>query len=193
MTASRIDVVPPGDNAATDVAAWYCLRTKPRQESAAAHLLSLLPELEVYCPRVRFQRETRRGLVWFVEALFPGYFFASFERTRLREIRHSPKVSTIVHFGDYIPALDPDLVRQLRAAFPDDLPSTLETSMAVGDAIRIVEGPLAGQDAVVAELLPGRERVRVLLEFLGGEQRVELNLQSIFKRASRIPLKQGRE
>ena len=54
---------------------WRCLRGKPKREHLAAQHLRLAG-FEAFCPRIRHQRRTVRGKVWFVEALFPGYLFA---------------------------------------------------------------------------------------------------------------------
>ena len=51
--------------------AWFCLRTQPKHEHIAAAHFRGDPDLEVYLPRIRFKRATRRGPVWFTEALVP--------------------------------------------------------------------------------------------------------------------------
>ncbi len=56
--------------------AWYCLRSQPKHEHIAAAHLRLLEGVTVFCPRIRFKRATRQGLVWVTEAMFPGYLFA---------------------------------------------------------------------------------------------------------------------
>jgi transcription antitermination factor NusG len=50
--------------------------------------------------------------------------------------------------------------------------------------VEIVEGPFRGQNGVVKQLLPARERVKVLLEVLGGATEVDLSLTSVFKEAA---------
>ena len=68
-------------------AAWFCVRSHPKHEHiAAAHLRER--KLEVYLPRIRFQRCTRRGLVWFTEALFPNYFFARLDLSNALSLFH---------------------------------------------------------------------------------------------------------
>lgn len=63
-----------------DGSAWFCLRSQPKHEKiAATHLLRTIAGIEVFSPRLRIRRQTRRGVVWFVEALFPGYLFARFD------------------------------------------------------------------------------------------------------------------
>ena len=42
-------------------AAWFCLRAQPKHEHIAAGHLRELPGIEVFLPRIRFRRQTRRG------------------------------------------------------------------------------------------------------------------------------------
>ena len=44
--------------------AWFCLRTQPKHEHIAAAHLKDDPGIEIYLPRIRFKRATRRGPVW---------------------------------------------------------------------------------------------------------------------------------
>ena len=57
-------------------AEWFCLRAQPKHEHIAAAHLQKVSEVEVFLPRVRFQRATRQGMAWVTEALFPNYFFS---------------------------------------------------------------------------------------------------------------------
>ena len=166
-------------------AKWYCLRAKPKHEHIAAAHLRQYEDIEVFCPRVRIQRSTRRGLVWFTEALFPNYLFARFEMTRWQaRVRTSQGVSGIVHFGDLVPEVPARAVHDLRDYMQDTELKTVSFSIAEGDDVEIVEGPFRGQNGVVKQLLPARERVKVLLEVLGGVTEVNLCLTSVFKEAA---------
>jgi hypothetical protein len=53
---------------------WFCLRAEPKREHLAATALRRRFGIECLSPRLRFRKLTRRGPVWFVEAMFPGYF-----------------------------------------------------------------------------------------------------------------------
>jgi hypothetical protein len=44
---------------------------------------------------------------------------------------------------------------------------TIDSSIKIGEAVEIIEGPFRGLEVVVTRLLPAKERVRVLFEFLG--------------------------
>ena len=50
----------------------------------------------------------------------------------------------------------------------------VEEGFVTGEPVRIVSGPLSGLEAVVSRVLPARQRVSVLLDFLGRQTVVEL-------------------
>src|SRR5262249_14693499 len=67
---------------------WYCARTKPKCEHIAAANLGRNLGLEVFNPRLRMERSTRRGLVRTVEPLFPCYVFVKCPDITLNEVRY---------------------------------------------------------------------------------------------------------
>jgi transcriptional antiterminator RfaH len=170
------------DAADSGSAEWYCLRAQPKHEHiAAAHLRRSLG-LEAFCPRIRFQRSTRRGLVWFVEGLFPGYFFARFALGQQRaQVLYTPGVMQIVHFGDHFPHIEPTAIHDLRQFIGDEECKVVPHHIGAGDEVDVVDGPLRGQTGMVIAVMPARDRVKVLLEFLGGTQIVELGLTAVFR------------
>jgi transcriptional antiterminator RfaH len=188
MPGLPVRPVQPGLSESPSLEAkWYCLRSRPKHEHIAAAHLRLHHDVEVFCPRVRIQRSTRRGLVWFTEALFPNYLFARFalESWQAR-VRSCQGVSGIVRFGDDVPELPGPIVEDLRTYMADAELKTVPFTIAEGDDVEIVEGPFRGQSGVVKRLLPARERVKVLLEVLGGATEVDLSLTAVFKEAAVI-------
>src|SRR5208282_5924794 len=94
--------------------AWYCLRSQPKHEHIAGAHLRLLQEVAVFCPRIRFKRPTRQGVVWVTEAMFPGYLFARFALAHMhRAVRYAHGVSGIVRFADRYPTIDEDALAYL--------------------------------------------------------------------------------
>jgi transcriptional antiterminator RfaH len=43
---------------------WFCLRSQPKHAQIAAGHLHKDAGMEVFLPRVRFRRATKRGRVW---------------------------------------------------------------------------------------------------------------------------------
>src|SRR5437879_12596763 len=92
--------------APTSGPAWFCIRTQPKHEHIAAARLKEEPDIEVYLPRIRFKRSTRRGPVWFTEALFRNYLFARFDLASvLRKLHQARGVRGVSHFGELWPTI----------------------------------------------------------------------------------------
>ncbi|CAN5167618.1 transcription/translation regulatory transformer protein RfaH [soil metagenome] len=159
---------------------WRCVKTRPKSEHLAALQLRQVPDVDVFCPRIRFQRATRRGKVWFAEALFPGYVFCRFDLFEsLRHIQATGSVTGLVRFGDYCPVLPDAMIESLRADFVEAEPVTVIQTVSVGDEVEVTEGPFQGTVAYVTRLLGAAERVRILVEFLGQDREVEVSLTSL--------------
>jgi transcriptional antiterminator RfaH len=168
--------------------AWYCLRAKPKHEHIAAAHLRILKEVTVFCPRIRFQRATRRGLVWVTEAMFPGYLFARFELAEMhRQVCYTQGVSGIVRFADRYPTIDDNSLEHLQIHAGGAEIKELDYQLAEGDNVTIVDGAFAGLEAVVTEILPAKERVKVLMDFLGRKTEAEVE-RSIVLREIEHPL-----
>ena len=166
-------------------AQWYCVRAKPKSEHLAAAHLRRLEQLTVFCPRIRYQKATARGKVWFVEALFPGYLFAHFDLAQqLRAVQAQPSVSGVLHFGDLFPSINAALIEELRNEFNDAEVRQYAPKLEEGDEVEIVAGALQGLTVVVSQLLPGKERVRILMEWLGEDREAEVSVDSIARKGN---------
>jgi transcription antitermination factor NusG len=141
--------------------------------------------IEVFCPMLRFERARRSGKVKVTEAMFPGYVFAKFNfRLHHRHVAGTHGVSTIVRFGG-IPAVVPeDVVAELRASVVDQETIEIPTTISIGDEVQLLKGPFSGIHALVTQVLPAQERVKVLLEILGMEREVEVEVAGVLPRVS---------
>ena len=166
-------------------ARWFCLKSQPKHEHiAAAHLQQLPPDggqVEVYLPRIRFRRTsraaTRRGIVWVTEALFPGYLFARFDwQTSLRLVQSARGVRGVVHFGERWPAIPEEVIHDLQQTIGATGLRIIPPDPAPGDEVKIAEGAMRGLAAVVAgpTVAARKDRVAVLMEFLGRQTMIEL-------------------
>lgn len=163
---------------------WYCLRTKTKREHVAAAGLREHEEIEVVCPRLRYKKATRRGKIWWVEPLFPGYILAKFDlELHERLVNHANGVSAILKFGSDYPTIPEDFIENLREEMKrqeaDGEIISVTPAVAEGDEVEIAHGPLRGLSGEVMEVLPAQDRVRVFIEFLGNKQPVEVDLFSL--------------
>ncbi|MBB5350790.1 transcriptional antiterminator RfaH [Haloferula luteola] len=163
------------------------MKTAPKREHLAAGHLRELEGVEVFCPRLRYRKATRRGKIWWVEAMFPGYLLARFDLAeKRRHVEYAQGVTGLVKFGQQVPEIATAFVEALRREVrereveegPDET-LTLIPKIAADDEVEVAHGPLGGFHGRVVEVLPGRERVRVLMDFLGQPQVVEVDLFSL--------------
>jgi transcription elongation factor/antiterminator RfaH len=158
-----------------DPTAWYCIHTKPKCEHLAAAGLRSQFGLDVYCPRIRFQRSTPRGKVWFVEALFPSYFFARFDvQEHMRAVRSANHVIRIIEFGGILSTIPNRIIEDIRAEMLHSDVREVRPTLKVGDHVELTEGPMRGFSGIIEAMINGQDRVRILLEFLGRQSFVEV-------------------
>jgi transcriptional antiterminator RfaH len=160
--------------------AWYCARTKPKHEHIAATNLRKNLNLEVFHPRLRIERATRRGVVRVSEPLFPCYiFFRCLIDEKLTEIQRTSGVSTIVHFAHKIPKIADAVIDELKECFEGEETMTVEDRISPGDEVIVAEGAFRGMSAFVLRVMPARKRVQVLLDVLGRPTPAELDENSV--------------
>lgn len=156
--------------------AWFCIRSRPKREHLAAVQLEEQTKIEIFVPRIRFRRSTRRGVAWFTEALFPCYFFARFDLgSQLRRIQSARDVTKVVHFGNHWPVIPDDAIAQLREIIGTGDVRVIDPDLNPGDDVEIAGGAFHGLQAVVTRVMAGSQRVAVLLDFLGRQTMLDLD------------------
>jgi transcriptional antiterminator RfaH len=179
---SAHNLTPGAADPKTPDLAWFCVRTQLKHEHIATANLRLVPDVEVFSPRIRYRRSTRRGPVWFTESLFPSYIFARFDwRTQLRVVYHSPGVATIIHFGSRWPTIPDDTVTELKTQVGKEELRVIEGEPEVGEEVQISGGAFHGLQGIVSRLLPSRMRVAILLDFLGRQTMVEVSTRDVVR------------
>lgn len=159
--------------------AWYCARTKPKHEHIAGANLQHQLGLEVFNPRIKIERITRRGMVKRIEPLFPCYLFVRALGQTMNEIRYVAGVSTLVHFGQQIPTVSDSIIDELKQCFPDEEMLSVEDRIDPGAEVSVADGAFRGFQAIVLRVLPARRRVQILLDILGRQTLVEVDRHSV--------------
>jgi transcriptional antiterminator RfaH len=166
--------------------AWFCVRTQSKREHIAAQWLRSQFEIDVYVPRIRFRRPQPRGLVWFTEALFPNYLFARFELASLvQQVDFAPGVRGLVRFGLHCPAVPDDVIEGLQASVGPGQLHVIDHELHPGETVQLAGGLFHGLEAVVTRAMPARQRVTVLLEFLGRQTALELDAAAVAPTANK--------
>ncbi len=157
-------------------AGWYCFKALPKKEHIAANLLNKVDDVEALCPRISFFKQTKRGKVRFIESLFPGYVFVKADLVpSYRIIRSTQGIRDVVAFGDRIPMMPEVFIDDLRQRVGEDSTKALpEPVIEAGQDVVVTEGPFKDMRAIVTGELDGRQRVALLLDFLGRQMEVSV-------------------
>ena len=165
---------------------WFCVRCQTKREHIAASHLREIEGIEVFCPRLRYRKATRRGKIWWVEPMFPGYVLAKFNIAEMeRAVMFCQGVRGLVRFGSEIPAVPDSFVEALKREISNrkgaEEPElvTLSPTIEIGDEVEVAHGPFQGMQGTVLAVPSATERVKILLEFLGTPQAVDMDLFSI--------------
>ncbi len=121
--------------------AWYCARTKAKQEHIAASAVRKNLKLEVFHPQLRVERVTRRGVVRVTEPVFPCYvFIRCIIEARLNEIQHTKGIRSLVHFGNGIPSVRDSVIAGLQECFEAEEPKMVRDGLMPGDEVTVGKG-----------------------------------------------------
>ena len=150
---------------------WACARLEPHRERVALYHLSLAG-FSTYLPRLREWRRSHGRRIEVRPPLFPGYCFIQIE-LQWHTARWAPGVVRLVLDGVQ-PARVPDtVISEIKSRERNGLIELIKPPLRRGARVKILHGPFRDHLAIFADMKP-RERVEVLLQILGGEQRLEL-------------------
>lgn len=165
-------------------AKWYVLRTKPHKERAVHRMLLQENDLEVYFPSLEVDPVNPRASR--IRPYFPGYMFVNIDLEEQGDnaLRWTPGTRGLVRFGGQPAPVPEHLIYELKKRLAElqeeeDQPAD---EFQKGDKVRIVDGPLAGYEAIFDTRLSGKDRVQLLLSLLSGHTtRVKLEDHQIKK------------
>jgi transcriptional antiterminator RfaH len=158
---------------------WYVLRSKPRKEDLVWHQL-LIREIECYYPQLRVNPVNPRAKK--VKPYFPGYIFiqVDLDDIGISSLRWMPHTLGLVSFGGE-PAIVPDnLIFEVKKRVDriKELGGEVFDGLKKGDRIKIHSGIFSGYEAIFDHKIPGKERVRVLLNFLENPRKIPVELKT---------------
>ena len=155
---------------------WYVVYSKPRKEEFAQFNLQL-KGLEVFFPRLLLPQplSKRRRIV----PLFPNYLFVRIHSRECHHVLWSPGVKHLLGCKGVLTPLDEEIVAFLmRQATPDGI-LTARSSLTAGQEVRITGGPFDGLAGTIQDPPDPRGRVRVLMELLNRQVKVEVPVQFV--------------
>lgn len=157
---------------------WYVAQLKPSGDQLAQENL-VRQGFSVFSPKLRgtYRRQGRFRVE--LRSLFPGYLFvrSAPHPEHWRSIGGTLGVSKLVSFGGSGPSTVSDDVINMLIEYCSTAGADLD-AIKEGDLVRVISGPFSELVARV-EKLPSRERIWVLLEFMGQRRRVSLGAKEV--------------
>jgi len=108
-----------------------------------------------------------------VEVLFPGYIFVNTSFDNYSSLKYTLGIRNIIKFGDNISCISDEEIEAMRMAEEVSKIDPVVSQIQLGQDVMIAKGCLTGSIVKVCSL-PSKERVGVLLSFLGSVRRVNI-------------------
>jgi transcription antitermination factor NusG len=117
-----------------------------------------------------------------IRPLFPGYLFVTFDLERdYPLVRWSRGVRRILGFGGHPAPVSEAVIETIRQRTGHDGIIRRPAHFDPNDPIRIKSGPLKEFYGIFERWLPGRERVRILLNLIGYQPVIEIHYSMLEK------------
>ena len=160
---------------------WYVVYTQPNGENLAdLHLQR--QGFEVYLPRYLKQRRHARRTDVVARPLFPRYLFvrADIAAGQRPGVNNAPGVAYLVSVGDQPAAVSGSVIDEIKAREGDDgfIRLGRHQRFSQGDPVKISDGALCDHIGLFHSVTDN-ERVIILLDLLGRQTRVKVQLDSL--------------
>ena len=160
--------------------AWYLIYSKPQQERIARENLER-QGYKSYLPLIRNRRRRKGRYASIIEPMFPRYLFVklSDETDNWGPIRSTIGVVNLVRFGMQAARVPDNLIDLMTERDREGVQTLARPELKPGDHVRIVEGVMAGYEAIF-QAKTSRERVVLLLELAQDKTaRIEVSTDAV--------------
>ncbi len=172
-------------------ASWYVLHSHPNKEDALwQHLLG--KGVDVFYPRQRVHPVNPRART--IKPYFPGYMFVHVDlaETGMNFFEWMPWATGLISFSDGPAPVPDNLIEAIRQRVGEIAAAggELFDGLRPGDKVVIQSNAFEGYEAIFDARVKGTERVRILLQLLGGRSvPMELPAGQIHKKRSKIDIR----
>jgi transcriptional antiterminator RfaH len=158
---------------------WFIAQIKPNSYNTAIQNLER-QGFETFLPEMKITQRQKNKFVVKNVYVFPGYMFVCFDPyiTTWTKINSTYGVSKILAFNKKPSEISSNLILEMKIRYKINSSSTQKEKLQEGDSIKFSSGPFTDLIAKV-ESVEGKNRIWILLEAMGGYQK--LKLQNIEK------------
>ena len=113
-----------------------------------------------------------------VEVLFPGYIFINTGFENYSALRYTKGIKSILKFGDKISYLSSEDIKAMQMVEDTSKSSPIVRQMQIGQDAIVAKGTFKGSMVKICSL-PSKDRVGILLYFLGSIRRVSVSKKDL--------------
>lgn len=169
---------------------WYVIHTYSGYEENVAHNMcqrieSMDMEDKIFNVLVPTEKKIKikngkRKVV--TEKIFPGYVLVEMIVTddSWYVVRNTPRVTGFVGSGTIPTPISLTEIKELQKRMGVEEPK-FKIDVAIGDQVKIIDGPFKDTDGKIAEIDEARGRVKVLVSMFGRETPVEIDFLQVKK------------
>tara|TARA_B100001093_G_C26846763_1_gene1023186 strand:+ start:2934 stop:3452 length:519 start_codon:yes stop_codon:yes gene_type:complete len=154
---------------------WFISQIKPNSYDIAIRNLER-QGFETFLPKMEITMRNGNRFIYKNRNVFPGYLFVGFDSNIIlwTKINNTYGVSRVLSFNEKPSEISYDLIKALKSRYQTNSVSIQKENLQKGDVIKFNNGPFADLIARV-ENMDEKNRIYVLLEAMGGNQRLKLN------------------
>ena len=154
---------------------WFIVQIKPNSYNSAIQNLER-QGFETFLPKMEITKRQKNKFLVKNVYVFPGYMFVCFDPHSITwsKINSTYGVSKILTFSNKPSEISSDFILALKDRYEINSNPTRKETLKQGDSIKFSTGPFADLIAKV-ESVDERHRIWVLLESMGGNQRLKLH------------------
>jgi transcription antitermination factor NusG len=149
---------------------WLVATYKIKEVRRAENNL-LNQKFDYYLPKITTKKINSNPKV---EMLFPGYIFVNTSFENYSALKYTMGIRKIIKFGDNISCISDQEIEAMQMAEETSKIDPVASQIQIGQDVVIAKGSLTGSIVKVCSL-PSKERVGILLSFLGSLRRVTIS------------------
>ena len=160
---------------------WYVVRTKPLNEERAQSYLehhgitTFLPWMETF-------KFNKGSSIKKLKPLFPNYLFAQFNLMQNYPlVKWGKGVHKILGFGKYPTPIADEVLLIIKSRTDENNIVKKAHNLNKDDLVRIISGPLKDLLGIFDQWISDSGRVRILLNLIGYQPKVELHYSKVEK------------
>jgi len=126
---------------------------------------------DFYLPKIKIKKINTNPKM---EVLFPGYIFVNTGIENYSALKYTAGIKNIIKFGDNISCISSEEIEAMQIAEKVSKIDPVVSKIQLGQDVMIARGSLKGSIVKVCSL-PSKERVGILLSFLGSKRSVTIS------------------